>query len=181
MTNDPSAPPPPPVAAKKRSLLPWFLGGSAFLVVVGIVVVVVLFRSVSNLTLMNKQVVGPKTTQTTSPLSNSDLQAKSAPATAPAGWVTYVNKRDDHPKLREDFVVFSISYPPEFTKKTAPNAFLDLQKIGASNDEILEEVSVNRSRSQRNRGESDAIRRWINLLVCSRGCCRTFKWNRRSR
>jgi hypothetical protein len=145
MPNDPSGlrPQPPPLTTKKRSALPWVLGGCGFLLIVGIVVAVVIFRSVSNLTLMNTKVVGPKTT--TSQPSKSDLQTKSAPAPAPAGWVTYVNKLDDHPKLQDDFVAFSISYPSEFTKKASPSAFLDLQKLGASGDDILEELSVNPS------------------------------------
>jgi hypothetical protein len=139
MTNDPA--PPPPLATKKRSALPWFLGGCGFLLIVGIVVAVFVFRSVSNLTVMNKQVAGPKTTN--SQLSKSDSQTKSQPATAAAGWVTYVNKRNDHPGLEEEFVAFSISYPSEFTKKAAPDAFLDLQRLGASNDDLVEELSVN--------------------------------------
>ncbi|MDP9100382.1 MAG: hypothetical protein M3N48_15530 [Verrucomicrobiota bacterium] len=147
MTNDPSAPPPPspspPVPAKKLSVLPWFLGGCGFLLIVGIVVAVVLFRSISSLTLMNTKVVGPKTTQNSQPLSNADLRTKSAPAPVPAGWSTYVNKRDEHPKLRDDFIAFSISYPPEFKKKNAPDAYLDLQKLDPSDDKILQEVSVN--------------------------------------
>ncbi|MEY2547615.1 MAG: hypothetical protein QOD64_197 [Verrucomicrobiota bacterium] len=138
MTNNRSA---PPVPATKRSMLLWMFGGCAFLLIVGIVVAVVFFRSVSNLTLMNNKVVSPKTSN--SPVSNSESQPRSAPATAPAGWVTYVNKPDDHPKLRTEFVAFSISYPPEFTKKAAPDAFLDLQKVGASKDDMLQEVSVN--------------------------------------
>jgi hypothetical protein len=141
MTNDSSTP--PPLAAKKSSALPWVLGGCGFLLLVGIVVAIVIYRSVSHLTIMNTQIAGPKTTN--APLSKADLQTKSQPAPAPAGWSTYVNKRDDHPKLLEDFVAFSISYPPEFTKKTAPDAFLDLQKLGASKDDILQELSVNPS------------------------------------
>ena len=140
MTNDPSAPP-PPMPTTKRSMLPWMFGGCVFLLIAGIVVAVVFFRSVSNLTLMNNKVVSPKTTN--SPVSNSDSKPRSAPAPAPAGWVTYVNKRDDHPTLRKEFVAFSISYPPEFTKKDTPDAFLDLQKVGASKDDMLEEISVN--------------------------------------
>lgn len=140
MTNDPSATP-PPTPATKRSFLPWIFGGCGFLLVVGIVVAVVFFRSVSSLTLMNKQVAGAKTTKSLP--STSDTRTKTGPATAPAGWVTYVNKQEDHPKLRQEFVAFSISYPAEFTKKNAPDAFLDVQKIGASPSDILQEVSVN--------------------------------------
>ena len=138
MPNDPA---PPPSAPKKSSAMPWLLGGCGFLVLVGIVVTVFIFRSLSNVTLMNHQVVGPKTTPP--PRSKSDLKTKSQPAPAPAGWVTYVNKTEDHPKLTDEFVAFSISYPSEFTKKASPDAFLDLQKLGASADDIVEELSVN--------------------------------------
>ena len=140
MTNDPSAAP-PQRPATKRSALPWVFGGCGLLLIVCIVVAVLFFRSVSNLTFMNKQVVGPK--PNSSPVSKADTKTRSAPAAAPAGWVTYVNKQEDHPKLYQEFVAFSISYPSEFTKKDAPDAFLDVQKIGRSKDDILEEVSVN--------------------------------------
>lgn len=140
MPDDPASTQ-PPLATKKRSALPWLLGGCGFLIIVGIVVAVVIFRSLSNITLMNHQVVGPKTTPASR--SKPDSKTKSQPATAPAGWVTYVNKADDHPKLGDEFVPFSISYPAEFTKKDSPDAFLDLQKLGASNDDIVEELSIN--------------------------------------
>jgi len=140
MPNEPT-PTPPPLAPKKRSAWPWVLGGCGFLLIVGIVVAVVIFRSISNVTLMNHQVVGPKTTPSSH--ATSDSKTRSQPATAPAGWVTYVNKAADHPTLAEEFVPFSISYPSEFTKKAAPDAFLDLQKLGTSEDDIVEELSVN--------------------------------------
>jgi hypothetical protein len=140
MTNNPSTPP-PPMPANKRSALPWIFGGCGFLLLVCIVIAVVFFRSVSNVTLMNKQVVGPKTKS--APAAESDSKPRSAPATAPAGWVTYVNKRDDHPKLRAEFLPFSISYPSAWTKKDAPDAFFDVQKVGASSDDVLQEVSIN--------------------------------------
>ena len=136
----------PPLPAKKRSALPWVLSGCGLVLVVGVIGLIIFFMSVSKLTLLNQNVAGPKTKQKTPALSESEAQTKSPPVKAPPDWTTYTHKLSDVPaNLGEDFVAFSVSYPPDFRKKASRDASVVLQKLDPSN-QILEEISINPGR-----------------------------------